>query len=245
MKKKIFTYSLFAASVFSADDNALKAQQRIVEENADYVMRIQLHKLEADEKKDKYLMEITLANKRDYDLYYAVAKPANGVPINTALGTIKVQNATGLVKSTGFSGILTRLETTNNESLVFIEKNKMLQGQFKFAVPAGAEPLVTFTGNTTFRKLEAFSLRLNAMIVDGTWNSNCLSAASTLSYIDTGSVHYLLQGLNGKYIKWVKQSENTFVRSESQGTILTYSLSTGQFTYTNNDGVYCVWRREN
>jgi len=242
MKK--LCYLLSAALLLSTAGKEIRAQQRIIEDNADFSLRIQLHKLEADEKKDKYLMEISLANKRNYDLYYAVAKNSNVSYMNTSMGTIKVQNATGLMKSTGFSGALTRLETINNEALVVIEKQETLQGQFKFSVPGGTEPLVTFTGNTVFRKLESFPLRLNAIIVNGTWNSACLSAASTLSYIDTGAVHYMLQGLNGRYIKWLKQTENTFVRSESQGTTLTYSLATGQFTYTNTDGVFCVWRKE-
>jgi hypothetical protein len=236
--------SLFCAVFPAAAGIELRAQQKTLEDNSDYAMRITLHKLEADDKKDKYLMEITFESKRDYDMYYSVAKSANTAMMNTSMGLIKVQNATGLVKSTGFTGALTRWETTNNEALVMVEKNGILKGQFKFSVPAGADPLVTFTSNTVFRRLEAFPLRLNAIIVNGTWNSTCLAGVATLSYIDTGVVHYLLQGINGKYIKWIKQSENTFVRSESQGTTLSFNMSTGQFTYTNSDGVFCIWKKE-
>ena len=97
MKK--LCYLLSAELLLSTAGKEIRAQQRIIEDNADFSLRIQLHKLEADEKKDKYLMEISLANKRNYDLYYAVAKNSNVSYMNTSMGTIKVQNATGLMKS--------------------------------------------------------------------------------------------------------------------------------------------------
>jgi len=222
----------------------ISAQTKTIEENTNFDVRITLSKLESDSKKDKYLMEVSLVNKRDYDLFYAVAKGTAEQNVNTAMGSLKVHNATGLIKSTAVSGTPTRWETTNNEMLVQLSKNANLKTQFKFSVPKGNQPVVTYTGINTPKKLEEFSLRLNAALINGTWNSSCLTAPITLSYVDTGAVHYILQSINGRYIKWLKQTENTFTRAESFGTTLSFNRSNGQFFYTNTDGIFCVWRKE-
>lgn len=222
----------------------ISAQTKTIEENADFDVRITLSKLESDSKKDKYLMEVSLVSKRDYDLYYAVAKGAADQHINSAMGSLKVHNATGLVKSTAVTGTQTRWETTNNEMLMQLAKNANLKSQFKFSVPKGNQPVVTYTGINQPKGLSEFSLRLNAALVNGTWNSSCLTSPITLSYVDTGAVHYILQSINGRYIKWLKQTENTFTRAESFGTTLSFNRSNGQFFYTNTDGIFCVWRKE-
>lgn len=222
----------------------LEAQTKTIEENANFDVRITLSKLESDAKKDKYLMEVSLVNKRDYDLFYAVAKGTAEQNVNSAMGSLKVHNATGLIKTTTISGTATRWETTNNESLVQIGKSSPVKSQFKFSVPKGVQPVLTYTGINTPKKLEEFSLRLNAALVNGTWNSSCLTSPITLSYVDTGAVHYILQSINGRYIKWLKQTENTFTRAESFGTTLSFNRSNGQFFYTNTDGIFCMWRKD-
>ncbi len=224
--------------------SSLCAQTKTIEENVNFDVRITLSKLESDSKKDKYLMEVSLVNKRDYDLFYAVEKGTAEQNVNAAMGSLKVHNATGLIKSTAVSGSPTRWETTNNEMLVQLAKNANIKSQFKFSVPKGNQPVVTYTAVNTPKKLDEFSLRLNAALVNGTWNSSCLTSPITLSYVDTGAVHYILQSINGRYIKWLKQTENTFTRAESFGTTLSFNRSNGQFFYTNTDGIFCVWRKE-
>jgi hypothetical protein len=241
--KRLLNASLALMALCSLNSN-ISAQSKTIEENPDFDVRITLSKLESDSKKDKYLMEVSLVNKRDYDLYYAVAKGDGDQNTRSALGSLKVHNATGLIKSTAVSGTPTRWETTNNEMLMQLGKNATLKTQFKFSVPKGNQPVVTYTGVNAPKKLEDFSLRLNAALVNGTWNSSCLTAPITLSYVDTGAVHYILQTINGRYIKWIKQTENTFARAESFGTTLSFNRSNGQFFYTNTDGIFCVWRKE-
>jgi hypothetical protein len=222
----------------------LYAQIKTIESNSNLEIRVNLLKLETDSKKDKYLMEISLENKREYDIFYPVSKTPNSNYINTSLGFIKVHNANGLIKTNNISGELTRWQTTNNEVLVMLATGKVIKDQFKFSVSTGEEPVLTFSGNATFKKLQDFNLRLNDAMINGTWNSSCLSNPITLSYVDTGKINYLLQSINGRYVKWIKQTENTFLREETTGTTLTYNRSNGQFQYSNSDGVFCAWKKE-
>jgi hypothetical protein len=216
------------------------------------IITYQLTKLVENPKKDKYLISVSSQNKNDFDLYYPLAlmKNANGTEsVNLFLATgfakITIRNSTGWFgDGKQIEGQQTKIKTENNELLVILEKQKIYNFETEFNVKHGDTPIITNSYLNTVRKLSEFNLMLDDSFINGVWNSNCGNNTISLTFIDVENVKILLQSVNGKQIRWIKQSATTFIKESDSNSTLSFSKAENKFYYTSSDGNNCEWNKK-
>ena len=106
---------------------------------------------------------------------------------------------------------------------------------------------MTNTVNYSFSKLADFDLRINREMIDGLWQSTCGSVSMNFAFVErtSTSMAYILQSVNGKQIKWFKQTEITFTRENDNATTLSYQKSNNTFLYSSSDGISCTLTKKN
>ncbi len=213
-----------------------------------------LTKLEATDKKDKYLIQVTLVNTSSNSVYYAIPGIVNADktvtmdPFNDKFAKVKIRNSTGLFgDGIGLSGDNTGLITTGNGFVYVLYPGKMYNSETTFKVKSGEVPIVTNTVKQNLNQLSNYDLQINRSMIDGLWKSTCTSVDMSLSFVDmTGtSPANIIQSVNGKQIKWIKQTDITFIKENDNSTTLSYQKATNSFLFSSSDGISCTLTKKN
>ena len=230
------------------------AQEEIQLASKDNVdINYQLLLEEEGRKKDKYILIINAQNNNDIDLYYEVPliRDGNGnwqlpiIPEEKGLAKVYVRNSTGLFgDGRSIIGDQTELITTNNTLLFQFRSGDILTQEINFKVKSGVTPLLTNSFNKVLKPLEEFDLQLSNDMVNGNYVSNCgniLINIEAQSSVDKGD--YLVQTTNGKQFIWLRTSETSFIRENSQDMTLTFNKESNEFIYSTSDGINCNWSK--
>ena len=231
----------------------LKAQDRIELNNQDgiYVSYV-AKKIGGNDKKDKYVATITIENKNEYDMYYAVSFTLNpnGLEVKgqTGFAEVNVRNSTGLLRTGLFgatlnlSGVETKFKTTDRKNLYVLAKGQILSNDLEFNVPKGDAPVLTNTFSKMFQRLSYFDLFVNDGIINGYWTSNCGNIQMNLVYQKnvTGE-SFIQQSVIGNQNMWKSVNDFSFEKTTDRNTTITYNKIDQTFLYKNSDGVLCTW----
>ncbi len=239
----------FSFSGFSQNKGELPSQNGVR-------ISYELTKLQSKEKKDQYVIVVTAVNTNDYDLYYPVPmmKQQDGqYKLNSfekkSFCDVSIENSIGLKSlvdnSANICGEQTALNTRGNEVLFKLSRGQTVTADFKFSVRPGQVPVVTSSFVQSMKKVGEFDVGINGLFVNGTWEIGCGGNRMSLALIKgaQGQIQ-LQQNWNGHQQLWVMVSENIFEKINDKSASLTYNKVGNVFTYSNNDGVICVWSKK-
>ena len=249
MKKFALIFFLFGSFI------QLFSQAPVELANIDNVkISYTLTKLESTDKKDKYLIQVTLVNSNSTPIYYAIPGIVNADktitmdPFNDKFAKVKIRNSTGLFgDGIGLSGDNTGLVSTNNSFIYVLHPGKIYNSETTFKVKTGELPIVTNTVKQNLNQLSYYDLQINRSMIDGLWKSTCTSVDMSMAFQEmTGtSPAVIIQSVNGKQIKWLKQTEITFTRENDNSTTLSYQKASNSFLFSSSDGITCTLTKKN
>lgn len=204
-------------------------------------------------KKDKYILIVNAINEGETDLYYSVALTKNKegkwqlpyTPSEKGFTKIKARNSTGIFgNGQSIIGDQTKLITTGNSVIYKIKKGNIYTRETTFKVKTGVKPLITNTFTKTFKNLDDFDLKISSDMLNGDYTSSCGNMKITIN-VDNSTERgdYILQTTNGKQFIWIRKSETTFTRENSEDYTLTYNKSNNTFSYSTSDGITCIWSK--
>lgn len=216
----------------------------------------QLSKIETSEKRDRYKLVITAENVNPYDVYYTIPmkKQTDGQfrlnsYDNFSLAEVYAKNATGLMgvlnDAAKITGEQTKAVTKNNEVLFKLAKGQILTGEVRFAVKPGQKPELISKFNRPIKKIEEYDMTPGGEPLTGAWVSNCGNIPMTLKpgKNDKGQ-DVIYQNVHGRQNTWLMISENVFEKPGEKQATLTYNRTGNVYTYTNIDGVVCIWSKK-
>lgn len=254
---KLFNFDRLKISMFAwlfGSFGSLFGQNSVEIANIDNVkIQYTLTKLESKESKEKYLIQVNVVNNNDYPMYYllpgyvAQDKSIMIATLNVNFAKIKVRNSTGLFgDGIGLSGDNSNMKTINNGFLFVLSPGKIYNSETTFKVKTGEEPLVTNTVNFNLNKLSNFDVKINSANVNGICGSTCSSMDLSLTFEENiGGISYIIQSVNGKQSKWLKQTEINFTRENDNSTTLTYQKANNTFLFSSSDGISCTLTKKN
>jgi hypothetical protein len=222
--------------------------------NVDNVkIQYSLTRLESKETKEKYLIQVNVVNNNNYPMYYVVPgivnedKSVTMDPLNLNFAKIKIRNSTGLFgDGIGLSGDNSNMKTISNGFLFALMPGKIYNFETTFKVKTGDLPLVTNTVKSNLNKLSNFDVKINSANINGIWSSTCSSMDLSLTFEENiGGISYIIQSVNGKQSKWLKQTEMNFTRENDNSTTLTYQKANNTFLFSSSDGISCTLTKKN
>lgn len=233
---------------------SLTAQEKITLNTQDGIqVTYELTKMDDGDKKDTYLVIVKAENTNDHDVYYSIplTKQANGtyvVPVtaNLLFAQTSVRNSTSLFgDQVNLKGTETKITTNDNKLLYTIAKGSFITGEQKFKVKKGAKPVLTNTFLLSLKPLDYYDVAINETMINGDWVSDCGNIQMNLTMTKNEHGDVMLQQLvNGRQNNWVKKTAHTFEKTADSNATLSFNKTNGSFTYTNTDGVLCVWKRK-
>lgn len=216
----------------------------------------QLSKIEASEKRDRYRLVVTAENVNSHDVYYTIAmkkQPDGQFRLNSydnfSLAEVYAKNATGLMgvlnEAAKITGEQTKAVTKNNEVLFKLAKGQVLTGEVRFAVKPGQKPELVSKFNRPIKKIEEYDMTASGEPLTGSWISNCGNVSMTLKpgKNDKGQ-EVIYQTVNGRQNTWLMISDNIFEKPGDKQATLTFNKTGNIYTYTNLDGVVCIWSKK-
>ncbi|WP_010232604.1 hypothetical protein [Gillisia marina] len=233
--------------------NCLGQEEIQLADKNDVQISYQLLLEEEGKKKDKYILIVNAINESETDLYYEVPLTENSqgelqlpfIPEDKGFTKILVRNSTGLFgDGQSIIGDQTDLMTTDNSLLFHVKKGEILTQETTFKVKTGVDPLITNTFNKSLKPLENFDIMVTGDMLDGDYISSCGNFNMNLkgeNSIERGD--YLLQTTNGNQFIWIRTSETTFVRENSDDFALTFNKDESTFKYSTSDGINCTWSK--
>jgi len=257
MKNKSFNFGRLkslAFAFFFVSFGCLFGQNSVEIANIDNVkIQYSLTKLESKETKEKYLIQVYVVNNNNYPLYYVVPgvvnqdKSVTMDPFSLNFSKIKIRNSTGLFgDGIGLAGDNSNMKTINNGFLFVLIPGKIYNSETTFKVKTGEDPLVTNTVRANLNKLLNFDVKINSANVNGIWGSTCSSMDLSLTFEENiGGISYIIQSVNGKQSKWLKQTEMNFTRENDNSTTLTYQKANNTFLFSSSDGISCTLTKKN
>lgn len=233
---------------------SLTAQEKITLNAQDGVqVTYELTKMDEGDKKDTYLVIVKAENTNNHDLYYSIpmTKQTNGtyaVPVgaNLVFAQTSVRNSTALFgDNISLKGTETKITTNDNKLLYTIPKGSFITGEQKFKVKKGAKPVLTNTFLLPLKPLDYYDVAVNETMINGDWISDCGQVQMNLAITKNEKGETVLQQLvNGRQNNWIKKTANTFEKASDSNATLSFNKTNGSFTYTNTDGVLCIWKRK-
>lgn len=220
------------------------------------IVKYELSKISDNDKKDKYIIVATAVNTNDYDLYYAVpmTKGADGKYKlnsydNKSFCEVRSKNAIGILGFLGESAKLTGEETSintrGNAVLFRVRKGQTIRADVRFSVKPDQLPIVSNSFRMRLKKMEEFDLVINNSMVNGRWKASCGDVEMSLIFVKNEQGQSMItQYVNGRQQVWFMISENYFEKPGDKNATLTYNKSANIFTYTNFDGVICIWSKK-
>ena len=242
--KSLICATALSVGLFSASVGF--SQQQLYEYQG-FSVSTKTQKLEEQRKKDKYLMQIKMISE-DQDLYYTASMMVNSktkkkVVRNKNVGSVKVQNGTGLFTSKSIEGERSDYKTEDGDVLYMFKKGKIYNDDDKFKVKSGDEPILTYEEIKSLKPLNEYNLLIDAKMLDGTWKSDCIDGEILITYSDTGvkDVLFLRNGTNT--FTWVRRSPQVFDKLD-QSASLTFDKESMGLIYINKDGIQCKMKRD-
>ena len=206
---------------------------------------------EEGKKKDSYILIVNALNESDSDLYYEVSLTKNNqgqwelpiFPEEKGFTKVLVRNSTGLFgDGQSLIGNETDLITTDNTMLFHFKKGDILTQETTFKVKTGKKPLITNTFNKVLKPLENFDLKISGDMLNGDYISSCGDIKININAQNSEEKgDYLLQTTNGNQFIWLRISETTFVRENSDNLTLIFNKDHNNFAYSTTDGINCSW----
>jgi len=203
--------------------------------------------------KDKWLITVTAVNKTDNQLYYAMPtmKQTDGSYLVNSFASqfsskVTVRNATGFLASDGvkIKGEQTKLFTENKASILSqYDPGRIYNYENTINVKHGDTPIVTVSHTYPLKKLNEFNVEVSATLIDGDYKTSCSSNSFSLSTKEENNKTFLLQSVNGKQIKWLKNSATLFVKENDTNSTLSYNKEKKTFSYSSSDGINCEWTK--
>lgn len=236
---------------------SVNAQERIpLNGQSGINLSYQLSKIEESDKRDRYKLVVTAENVNPYDVYYTIAmkKQTDGQfrlnsYDNFSLAEVYPKNATGLMgvlnDAAKITGEQTKAVTKNNEVLFKLAKGQVLSGEVRFAVKPGQKPELVSKFNRAVKKIEEYDMTSTGEPLTGSWISNCGNVSMTLKpgKNDKGQ-EVIYQTVNGRQNTWLMISDNIFEKPGDKQATLTFNKTGNIYTYTNLDGVVCIWSKK-
>lgn len=233
---------------------ALHAQQEVVISNQNgFQISYKAQKL-SDGSKDKWLVTVMAINNTQENIYYSVPtmKNTDGTvtvnPLSTQYSSkVTVRNATGFLSSSDvkIKGENSSLYTENKAGyLLQYEPGRMYNYENTFNLKHGDTPIVTVSHNYQLKKAADFNIETSSKNIDGDYKNSCGNGVFTLTLKEENGKTYLVQTVNGKQIKWVKQSSTQFAKESDTGTTLSYNKTKQTFLYSSSEGMNCEWTKQ-
>lgn len=229
----------------------VQAQDKVLLNSQDGIyITYQLTKIKDGTKKDTYLAVVKAENKNDYDVFYGIplTKLPNGTTTvsileNKLFAQSSVRNSTSLFgDNINLSGQETKLITNDNKILYSISKGDFITAEDEFKVRKGEKPILTNTFLLPLKGIENFDIAINETVINGDWSANCGNIPMNLTMAkNEKNETVIIQLVNGKQNIWRKTSTNTFEKLNDRSTTLSYNKQHNNFTYSNTDGVFCLW----
>lgn len=233
--------------------NCLGQKEIELADKNDVKISYQLLLEDEGKKKDSYILIVNALNESETDLYYEVALTENNqgqlqlpfIPEEKGFTKILVRNSTGLFgDGQSIIGEQTDLITTDNSMLFHLKKGDILTQETTFKVKTGIKPLITNTFNKTLKPLEGFDIQISGDMLDGDYISSCGDIRININGQNSEEKgDYLLQTTNGNQFIWLRTSETTFVRENSDDLTLIFNKDENKFTYSTSDGINCIWNK--
>ncbi len=245
---------LFSLGLYLGFISQIFGQNAVELANVDNVkIQYSLTKLETKETKEKYLIQVNVVNNNSYPMYYVVPgivnedKSVTMDPLNLNFAKIKIRNSTGLFgDGIGLAGDNSNMKTISNGFLFALMPGKIYNFETTFKVKTGDLPLVTNTVKSNLNKLSNFDVKINSANINGIWSSTCSSMDLSLTFEENiGGISYIIQSVNGKQSKWLKQTEMNFTRENDNSTTLTYQKANNTFLFSSSDGISCTLTKKN
>lgn len=242
--KSLMCATAFTMGLFSI--STAFSQQQLYEYQG-FTVSTKTQKLEEQRKKDKYLMQIKMISE-DQDLYYPASMMVNSktkkkVVRNKTLGSVKVQNGTGLFTSKNIEGERSDYKTENGDVLYMFEKGKIYSDDDKFKVRSGDQPILTYEETKSLKPLNEYNLLIDGKMLNGTWTGDCVDGEILITYSDTGVKDVLFLRNGTTTHSWVRRSPQVFDKLD-QSASLTFDKQSMGLIYFNKDGIQCRMKRD-
>ena len=209
-----------------------------------------LIKTSGGDKHDWYRLEMSARNDNPHDVYYAKYAATTTTPNTYSFSRVIVYNTSrleGFGRTTiPVQGDATEMKTDRNMMLFRISAGRRISAGAEFTVKTGQQPNVFFGLDGPFQQLNAFKLVMQAEpLAGGTWISSCGNVPMELQQISQpGGRIELRQRVNGRDQTWVKNAQGIFEKPGDPGARVSWNSVGNVYTYTNDDGVVCLWQKK-
>lgn len=209
-----------------------------------------LKKTSAGDKHDWYRLDMSARNDLPHDVYYSKFSASTTTPNTYSFSRVIIYNTSRLEGFGGTTipvqGDATGMKTDRNMMLFRIGAGRRISTSAEFTVKSGQQPNVFFGLDGPFQKLETFKLVMSSEPVSAaTWISSCGNVAMELqqSPQPDGRIE-LRQRVNGREQVWIRNAQGIFEKPGDPGARVSWNSVGNVYTYTNDDGVVCLWQKK-
>jgi len=207
----------------------------------------------SDGDKDEWLITATAINENDEALYYSVptVKQNDGSYIANILArqissAITVRNTKGFLANNEvkIKGEETKILTEDNSNILFkFSAGQIYNFESTFKVRHGDTPIITLSHFYILKPIKEFKIEISNDMIEGNYKSSCGQNSFSLSLSKENGKIFILQSINGKQVKWNKNSSTQFIKENDETTTLSFNKLTNKFSYSSSDGVNCEWTK--
>ena len=209
-----------------------------------------LKKTSVGDKHDWYRLDISARNDLPHDVYYSKFSASTTTPNTYSFSRVIIYNTSRLEGFGGTTipvqGDATGMNTDRNMMLFRIGAGRRISAGVAFTVKTGQQPNVFFGLDGPFQKLEAFKLVMSSEPVSAaTWISSCGNVPMDLQQVtQPGGRIELRQRVNGRDQVWVSNAQGIFEKPGDAAARVSWNSLGNVYTYTNDDGVVCLWQKK-
>ena len=209
-----------------------------------------LKKTSTGDKHDWYHLDLFARNDNPHDVYYAKYSATTTTPNTYSFSRVIIYNTSRLEGFGGTTipvqGDATGMKTDRNMILFRIAVGRQIRTTQEFTVKTGQRPNVFFGIDGPFQKLDAYKLVVSSEpVTAGLWVSSCGNVSMDLQQVtQTGGRIELKQRVNGREQTWVRNAQGVFEKPGDTSARLSWNSVGNVYTYTNDDGVVCLWQKK-
>jgi len=249
---RITLMALLAPCLLAAQGDSSRSRDGIV-------ARYTLQQLEKGDRNDRYRVVLTAENTNPHEVYYG--KPLRKQPDGTlvmdaaadrSFARVRIYNTSGLEgflgQTASVAGDDARLQAEGDQQLFRIAAGRRLTTELTFTVRAGKTPNMMLMLDGGIRKLDGFRVRTvtgaGTGIGAGEWVSDCGNVGMSIVLTRNAAGQTVLeQNVNGRRQTWQQVSEGVFEKAGDNTARVTYNKAGDIYTYSNEDGATCIWRK--
>lgn len=253
MKVQAVLTAMFVAVTLSP--HPLEAQNDSSRSRDGIVARYTMQLLEKGERNDRYRVVLTADNTNPYDAYYGKPvrkQPDGSMGMNTgddrSFARVRIYNSSGLEGFLGqtatLSGEDTRLQAEGDVQMFRLAAGSRLQTELTFTVRSGKVPNSMLMLDAGMKRHEAFRVISGMTGSSGDWVSDCGGIGMFLAMSKNAAGQAVLeQTVDNRRQTWLQVSEGIFEKPGDNTARVTYNKAGNIYTYSNEDGATCIWRR--